>query len=145
MGFPSVEYFWENSGCHVLKILLENVIICACIDTTTLPTSVAVNHTAHSLEQVCLKCRRTFWIQIPATIHVTVMQPSGPIHRSYHYQKNATGLCVKLTALLQVYQALSGPCLSLPGSLFQLVQLPQQLPNENMAMNGLFYFSLSFV
>lgn len=50
MDFPSVGYFWENPGCYAQKILLEAVIICACINTTILPTSVEVNHVAHSVE-----------------------------------------------------------------------------------------------
>lgn len=54
MSFPSLGYFWENPGCHSQKILLETVIICACVDfTTILPTAIEVNHTAHSLDWVC--------------------------------------------------------------------------------------------
>lgn len=138
MVFPSVEYFQENLSYHAQKMLLKTIIICACITTTTLSTSVEVNHSAHGLEQVCQKGRRACCIQIPTTIHVAAVQPCAPMYRSCYYLKNATGLCVKLTAELQVYLTPPGPCLGLPGSLFfQFVQLLQQLPNEKMTMNQL--------
>lgn len=50
MGFPPVGCFWENPACHAQKMLLETVIIYACISTTTLPASVEVSYNAHGLE-----------------------------------------------------------------------------------------------